>query len=283
VFVSYNSTGGRRLAGRLFLKAFLDHYYPVPPLVVNAPAPGWEARARAISGSYLSLRRAFTTWEKPIHATMRFRVDVAGPGEITVRAPGWDMRLFEVEPSFFQSADRSMAVSFREGASGMTHMAISTFAGMPMERQPFGGGMMPHGALLLGSLLVLGSALVLAPARLVAQRRAGLAPLRGWERGLRWLGTAFAGLAFGFLLFAAAALGGEERFLTGQAADGLRVAFMLPLLAVPLAAGLVAGAVIALRRGYWGHWGRIHFALLAAAAVVFLWQLARWNLLGWGV
>jgi hypothetical protein len=32
---------------------------------------------------------------------------------------------------------------------------------------------------------------------------------------------------------------------------------------------------------YWNVWGRIHYALFALAAMVFLLQLQYWNLLGW--
>jgi CubicO group peptidase (beta-lactamase class C family) len=282
IFVAYNSAGGMRLAGRGFLNAVLDHYYPVAPLTRAAPAPGWEARARAFAGSYLPLRRAYTTFEKPIRATMRFRVEAVAPGEIVVRSPSWAVRLTEVEPGYFVSADRSFAASFRDRPGEATHLSLSVMAGMPLERQPFGADLRVHGIVMLGSLLILASGLVLAPARFLLQgRMPEVAPLRGWERGLRWAAIAFGGLAIGFLVAAAAAVGGAERFLTGEAHAALRAALLLPVLALPLAAVVAGGAVHAVRRGYWSRSGRVHYILVAVAAVVFLAQLHYWNLLGW--
>jgi CubicO group peptidase (beta-lactamase class C family) len=282
VFVAYNSAGGERLAGRRFLKAFLDHYYPVAAPTRQAPAPGWEARARSFTGTYLFLRRAYTTWEKPVHTLARFRVESDAPGEIVVGSPSWAVRLAEEEPGYFRSADGSFAASFREGPGRRTHMALSVMAGMPLERQPFGSDPGVRGLLILGSLLVLASGLVLAPARFALQRRvSAIPPLRGWERGLRWAALAFGVLAIGFVAAAAMALGGKDRFVTGEADAGVRAALWLPVLALPFAVVVVGGAVLAVRRGYWSRWGRIHYVLVAVAAVVFLLQLHYWNLLGW--
>jgi Cft2 family RNA processing exonuclease len=47
------------------------------------------------------------------------------------------------------------------------------------------------------------------------------------------------------------------------------------------AATVVASAVLSFRREYWTRGGRIHYALVAAAMIVFLLQLHYWNLLGW--
>jgi CubicO group peptidase (beta-lactamase class C family) len=282
IFVSYNSVGGERLAGRRFLKSILDHYYPMAPLVAGTPAPGWETRARAYTGSYLSLRRAYTTLDKPVHAMGRFRVEAVAPGEIVVRSPTWALRLLEVEPGYFLSPDRSFAASIRERARGATHLSLSVMAGMPLEKQSFSGDLRLHGIVLVGSLLVLVSCVVLAPVRFVLRRSvAGAARTHGWERGLRGAAIALALLLIGFVIAAAAAVQGEDRFVTGEARDALRAALVLPVLAVPLAAVVAGGALLAIRRRYWSRWGRIHLGLVAVAAIVFLGQLHFWNLLGW--
>jgi hypothetical protein len=41
------------------------------------------------------------------------------------------------------------------------------------------------------------------------------------------------------------------------------------------------GAVLVVRRGYRSRSGRIHYALVALAAIAFLLQLHNWKLLGW--
>jgi hypothetical protein len=59
----------------------------------------------------------------------------------------------------------------------------------------------------------------------------------------------------------------------------------LPLLLWLSAAVLTMGALgftaLAWKNRYWGVMGRVHYALVTLAAVVFIWSLNFWNLLGW--
>ncbi len=52
------------------------------------------------------------------------------------------------------------------------------------------------------------------------------------------------------------------------------------LLSVPLTLGVVALAVLAWKDRYWGVVGRMHYTLVALAAVVFVLFLNYWNLIG---
>jgi len=53
------------------------------------------------------------------------------------------------------------------------------------------------------------------------------------------------------------------------------------LLSVPLTLSLVVLAALAWWNRYWGLAGRVHYALVALASVVFVWILGNWNLIWW--
>jgi len=55
---------------------------------------------------------------------------------------------------------------------------------------------------------------------------------------------------------------------------------ILPLATTALTACLVAFAVMAWKHKYWGLAARVHYSLVALAALAFLWFLNHWNLLG---
>ena len=61
----------------------------------------------------------------------------------------------------------------------------------------------------------------------------------------------------------------------------LRLAMLLPLILIFPAAGAVIYAALAWRQSFWSLAGRIHYTLVSLTAVVFIWQLDYWHLLGW--
>jgi len=100
----------------------------------------------------------------------------------------------------------------------------------------------------------------------------------------RWLATITVLLD---LLFAAALV--ALILLASQQQPGLLVfglppeaapLFAVPWIAMALTAGLVGFTLLAWKDGYWSLAGRLHFSLVAAAAVGFLWLLYAWGLLG---
>jgi CubicO group peptidase (beta-lactamase class C family) len=282
VFISYNTRGAAPLPDR-FRTAFLDHYYPaLHPLAPLAPAPGWDTRAKGYVGTYASLRRSYTTLQKLSGASRGVSVAAGSPGEILVRSGSGTERLFEVEAGYFQSADRSVSAVFREPRRGATHLYLSTSPTAALERLSFWQRVEAHRPLGMACLVLFASILVLVPVRFVLQGRVGgIAPLRGGERAFRWAALAFALLSIGSFVAVPTALSDGEGWATGAAEASIRRALTLPLLSLPFAAAVVVGAMLAFRRGYWSRWERIHYALVAAAVVVFLLQLHYWNLLGW--
>ena len=59
----------------------------------------------------------------------------------------------------------------------------------------------------------------------------------------------------------------------------VRAVLVLPLLSAVLTASTLILALIALRQGYWGRAGRLHYLLVALAGAAFLGSLHYWNLL----
>ncbi len=284
IFVSFNSAGAAPIATSRFLASVLEHYYPVEPFVAGSPTSGWEARARAYSGGYRLLRRSYTTFEKPLGASMELTIQAGGPGELMLRSPLVTAHVHEVEPGYFRARDRSIEIAFADDGRGRySHLFISTLPPMSAEKVGFWQARWLHGTLLAVSLLLFLSVLVLMPVRYLLQRNVeGLPPLRGPERGLRWAALGFAALSLAFLATVAASVD-QDAFLSGEAERPLRLALALPLLSLPLALALIAGAVMAVGKRYWNAWGRVHFAVFALAAIVFMLQLHYWNLLGWRI
>jgi hypothetical protein len=52
------------------------------------------------------------------------------------------------------------------------------------------------------------------------------------------------------------------------------------LLSVPLTLGMVVLAALAWKDRYWSVAGRVHYTLVALAAVLFVFMLNSWNLVG---
>jgi hypothetical protein len=54
----------------------------------------------------------------------------------------------------------------------------------------------------------------------------------------------------------------------------------VPLLAMALTATLTVFCVVSWMRGYWGVVGRVLFTFVTLVALLFVWFLTYWNLLG---
>lgn len=282
VFVSFNTATAGAVPFLHFPKAFLDRYWPLP-FYEARPAPGWEERAAAYAGRYRMLRHSHTTFEKLLLLMFQARVEADEEGEIVLHSPMATELLREVEPGYLRAPDGFLEATFQEDPDGgYSHLFLSAMPSTAAERAGIGSSPAFHLALLAFSLLLFVSALVLLPVRYAMQRSVeGVRPLHGPERIFRWAGAAFAALSLAFLVGFVAVIGGQEVFLSGETEGSLRAILALPVLSVPLAVVVVAGAVVAFRRRLWSGWGRVHYALVALAAIVFLALLYHWNLLGW--
>ncbi len=285
VFVSTNTGGGGAITFGPFLEAFLDHYYPVPAVAPPAPPEDFAEQAAKYTGTYLFNRRSYTTFEKV--STLvggEITVSVGDPGELVVATPLGTFRGYEVEPGLFRDPEPSIDMAFQEDDAGaVTHLFVGPLPIMAADKLSFWQRPAVHRAILIGCLLLLVSTFVLMPIRWLAQRSVdGVERLRGGERGWRWLALALTLVDVGFVVGLGLIAGNPTSLLAGNAGP-IEAVLVLPMVAVLMTLAVVVGAVAAWRSRMWGRWGRVHYALFALAAVVFLIELSYWNLLGWKI
>jgi CubicO group peptidase (beta-lactamase class C family) len=285
VFVSTNTAGGGAISFLPFLEAFLDHYYPVPTVAPPEPPEDFAAQAAKYAGTYLFNRRSYTTFEKVSTLVGNaITVSVGDPGELVVATPLGTFRGYEAEPGLFRDADASIDMTFQENDAGkVTHLFVGPLPIMAADKLSFSQRPAVHRAIVIGCLLLLVSALVLMPVRWLVQRSVdGLEPLRGRERGWRWLALALTVLDVGFVVGLTVLASNSDSLIEGRAGP-IKAVLVLPMVSVPVTLAVLVGAVAAWRSRLWGRWGRFHYALFALAAVVFILEMNYWNLLGWKI
>jgi len=285
VFMSTNTAGGGAISFYPFLEAFLDHYYPVPPPTYPPPAEDWAAEAAKYTGTYLLNRRSFTTFEKVTAlAGGELTVSAGDPGELVVETPLGSARVRQAEPGFFRDPRGSMNVAFEENDAGeVTRFFLGPAPMMAADKLSFWQRPGVHRVILIACLLLIVSALVLMPLRWLVQRSVdGVEPLGGRERGWRWLALALTVLDVGFIVGFAILAANPTSIIDGRAGP-VEAVLTIPMVAMPVTLAVLVGAVAAWRSRLWGRWGRVHYALFALAAVVFLAELSYWNLLGWRI
>jgi len=284
VFVSTNTAGGGEISFGPFLEAFLDHYYPVPAPTTPAPAENFAQQAAKYTGVYLFNRRSYTTFEK-VSSLMggELTVSLGEPGELVADTPLGAIRVHQAEPGLFRDPEGSMDLAFEENEAGrVIHLFLGPAPMMVGEKVSFWGRPAVHRVIVACCLLLFGTILVLMPIRYLVQRSVdGLRPLKGPERGWRWLALAVAALNLGFVA-GFAMIAGTASLLAGHAGP-LRAVLVMPMASALATPAVVVGVVAAWRSGLWGRWGRVHYTLVALANVVFILELNLWNLLGWRI
>jgi hypothetical protein len=97
-------------------------------------------------------------------------------------------------------------------------------------------------------------------------------------RAARWLAAATGTLNLALATwFVVSLLGFAETYV--WPAGTVSAITRLWLLSVPLTLGITVLAVVAWRNRYWDIAGRVHYSLVALAAVVFVLFLGNWNLI----
>jgi len=280
IFVSANTNTGRPLAMRL-PQLIVARYFAETNGETSTSVEMSAAQAERFAGTYLSLRRPYTTVEAPFLAAGALSSVSALPeGQLLLESPGADPRRFApVDPLTFREVGGSAILGFRENEAGeITHL-IDPLGIAWAERI----GFLAHPAWLGVSLnlAVLGSIGALVGGWL--RRKRAIAQSL-WEARAGKLMPALGGLWLLFIgLFAAAAV--------GMAQAGNEAIFTFPggLLVTALAAGLLSGlaslaAAASLwpiwRTGSWPLWRRIRHSLLSLIWLSAALTLAHWNLIG---
>jgi len=136
--------------------------------------------------------------------------------------------------------------------------------------------------LLVGLLLVFLSMVMIWPlaglVRRLRKKTAATQPLAAWARRIA-LWTSGLNLIYFVGLFVAVMTLYPSAFANG-APPAIVALYCLPLLSAALALAMLVFAVLAWKNRYWSFIGRMHYSLVASAALVFIWFLNYTDLLG---
>jgi CubicO group peptidase (beta-lactamase class C family) len=292
IFVSYNTSSGGELSFGPFLTAVLDHYFPVVP-------PRYEAddeilaRVEGLTGRYRFNRASHTTFQKALELVGTLSVDAAEDGALVFGLFGPPTRWVEEEPGLFREEMGEARIAFRTDDAGRaTHAFLSPAPMMALERVPWHGTPTLHFTVLAGGLLLFVGIVGAGGRRLGRRRIWGRWTGDGDSRPSAPAGDAsslvlgrramvVAAAAFlAFAVWAGILVSDAWALITGPM-TGLRMALTLPVLG--LVAVLVAGwaLVQAVRKGEGGRWARLRLGTAVLVALLFVWSLNYWNLLGW--
>jgi CubicO group peptidase (beta-lactamase class C family) len=276
VFVSYNTNTGSQLSFSPFLSQFLDHYYPEPRPALASKAT--KEQLLRFAGEYTPNRMSYSTFMKVAALGGVTTVSVADSGALTATIAGQTLRLVPVDSSLFRDVNSGEPVVFRAGEGGrITHAFIGMVPMMVMEKRDGLGSPRLH-------LMVLGLGMV------VFLLTAGAALVRRFtpreRRPARLPGRAIAvGMSVAFLAGAGAiaASAAKVEDLLYNRLGKLELALALPVIGALLAVAALVSAVLQWRSGAGTRWERIRYTAVVAIALMFVWSLNSWNLLGWRV
>jgi hypothetical protein len=274
VFVSYNTDTGAQLSFSPFLAQFLDHYYPEPRPVITSKAT--KDQLARFAGEYTANRTSYSTFMKVASLLGVTKIGVADSGTLTANLLGQQARLVPVDSLLFRDVTSGELVAFRADANGhITHAFVGL---VPMEAFERRGG--------LGApqfhLIVLGLGLVVFVLTAGAALVRRFTPLE--RRPPRLPGRVFAvGLSLAFLIGvgAIAASAANIQDILYNRLGKLELALAFPVIGALLTLGALVSAVRQWRGGMGTRWERLRYSAVVVVALLFVWSLNSWNLLGW--
>ena len=192
----------------------------------------------------------------------------------------------EVEPLVFREVDGQTILIFHEDEQGRITHAFQDFE--PHEayiKSAWYESMTLHLAVLAVCVIVFLSALVGWPlSALINRRRGKTGTVERLPRQARWLADSISALNLfpvGIVVAALLIVSSNPLEIMSEYDAIFAVPLAFPVLATVLTVGAVVFTVLAWRNKYWGLLGRVHYTLVALAALTFAWWLNYWNLLGW--
>lgn len=277
IFFTTNSGATQLFSTRSDLfRLFMNRYYPAKLPELKAP-DDFASRLQDYVGSYRFNRHSYSTLEKVFSFGPNITVI---PSDRNTLLISYGLPVLtewvEFKPGVFRNVENDATLAFAKGPDGNTYLLnVIGFPSMQAYRLKWYETMNTQ-ALLIGlSLLAFVVAVVSALRHWKVDRAA-----QGGARLARRVAGALGGVQTLFL----ALLGVVVLLLTKAPLGGLPAllnwALVLPLLALPLTAGVAGYALAAWRGGWWTLYGRIQYTLIALLAVLYLMSLHYWNLIG---
>lgn len=276
IFISYQTLTGAKGRGE-FIRTFYDQYYPEPLEAITPPAD-FNERADKYAGTYLFWRRNFSTLEKAM-GLAGGGFSVAPSGENTLILSGFEepMQFVEIDKNLFRQVDGKLKIAFGEDASGEIYdLHIDGLPFMGMSRAP---GF--ESALFKTLLPIVSLLLFLTVWSGWLYRRKEYKTMPAEELSAIRLSLAVSTSNLVFVMLAVGILTTYQMEIYEDIPTILTVSLLLPIIAVLATIGMVYFAVKAWREGFWRLGRRIHYTLVAAAAVFMAVFYNYWNVIGW--
>lgn len=261
---------------REVLTDFMDHFYPAAADAPTQPPADTGERIAALAGTYVPSTMAYSTPQKIVSLFQQVTV-LPSEQETLLVGPH---EFVEVEPGRFQEVDGPRKLTYATGENGEVQAIYwGPFAYL---RLPWHQTLAVQGALAAACLLLFASALLAWPVDALVRRRRGkeqsTKPAPRWAGWARWVAAILGALnivLLAWFLSSMLAYAGTYVFPTATTALITRLWWI----GVPLAAATVLFAVLAWQRRVWRPVWRVHYILVAVAAVTFLGLLMNWKLL----
>ncbi len=275
IFISYatpSDTKGRDT----FVETFYDHYYPEEFEAITPPAD-FDERAAKYAGSYRFWRHNETTIEKAM-AIMGGGLEVApsGKGTLVFAGFGTPRQYVEIGENLFRQVDGKHMIAFGENESGeIADLYIEGLPFMNASRTPaFEGSLfkmlLPLVCFILFLTVFVGW----------LYRRKEYKAMEAAERTAIRFSMAMAAANLLFVIFLGLIISTYKMELFQNIPFIFDLNLMLPIVASLLTIGVLYHAVQAWRQGYWRTGRRIHYTLIALAALYMTIYYNYWNILG---
>lgn len=284
IYVAYNSEGGVNLTNQHvgFQRAVFDHYYPAPAVKPIQPPADFAERAERFVGAYRWTMGAKTTLLKVLGLFGTVQITYSGDGTLLFTMDTLEFRFVEVEPLYFRQVDGPHGLAFREDNQGrITHAYTDLMPQFAFERLDWYETVGFQMAVVLGCLLAFLSMLSVGPIRAMRERRLNR-DRKPAPRAASVANRIIMGICLLNLLFlVGTALWIQPVTLVHPLRLIFKIVLGLGVLSALLTVVALLFTVVAWKDRYWGIAYRVYYTLVTVAAVVFVWFLNYWNLLGW--
>jgi CubicO group peptidase (beta-lactamase class C family) len=272
-FVAYNCESGIASPGAFFI-AFLNHYFPVEASASPSPPADFLQRANQFTGTYRDARISHTNFNKLNSLSSEVQVTSTLSGTLMMKGGQY----VEVEPLMFKPYNSpnpwNDSLVFLRNSRGQISNFF-TISGV-YERVPLFETASFTWSVIGVSLVFFISMLILLPARAFIDSRKGgeKKAVSKWARWSGWLSGCFS------LLFVISIIG----ILIAHGNIAIWYAVMTTvLIGSALGVASVPFVGLAWKKRYWGLSGRLHYTTVTSVALVFIWLMNNWNVLGFRV
>ncbi|MFF2093374.1 serine hydrolase [Paenibacillus sp. NPDC058174] len=275
IFLSY-SGGEGSLAAMGLTKALLDRYYPAPEVNLPPASSTTDESLQKYAGSYQFVRRNHTAIDKFYSFLAKMSIGVSG-NRLTIGSGAEQQTYAPIGDDLFQSEEGNL-IAFRTDESGkVTHLFIDFLSSEPLERAP-----LINQTKLWFPLLGLSLALFVTVLLSSIYRRRDIKAMPVMQKWAVRLSAITAGWAIATSLgtfVIVLNMGLIDRL--SRITSSLNIFLFMPIILVVLTVVLLAFSVLAWKNSYWTLLKRVHYTLIALAAVAMCAFFYYWNLLGW--